>query len=224
MREPLRISAGRQYWLSPPQILALGIITVSLVMLAFFLGLMLGRSGASAGAEVMAEAGASGLVDADVQDDTITELLSKVEQAASRRSAHAAEFSFPEELVASRPTLQVPQAKKVELDAVVVVAPDPGPAPSPVPVEEVAPERPLAPTQGWAIQVASYTTITEADGRVNQLVGDGHEAWHVQAFVKGMNRFRVRVGPFSSEEEALEARGALRMELPEQDLMVTRNE
>ena len=165
-------------------------------MLSFFLGLMFGRSGASAGVEEVASADAGGLVDADVQDDTITELLSKVEQAASRRSAHAAEFSFPEELVASRPTLQVPKSQRVELDAIVVVAPDPGPAPEPEVEVEIEPDRPTAPTKGWAIQVASYTSLDEADGRVAQLVGAGHEAWHVQAFAKGMNRFRVRVGPF----------------------------
>jgi DedD protein len=230
MSEPFRVPGGRQFWLSPPQVVALGVITVSLALLAFFLGVMVGRGEASS--EGVAASSSQALVGADVQDDTITELLAKVEQAASRRTARAAEFSFPEELVASVPSVEVPKPATVSLEAVNVVSPDPGPPPAPE--EEVEPEaaeapeakveRPAVPTQGWAIQVASFTDLVEADTRVSELESQGHGAWHVQGFAKGLNRYRVRIGPFSSESEAEAALKKVAESLPEQDLMLTRNE
>jgi cell division protein FtsN len=211
-------------------VVALGVITVSLALLAFFLGVMVGRGEASS--EGVATSSSQALVGADVQDDTITELLAKVEQAASRRTARAAEFSFPEELVASVPSVEVPKPATVSLEAVNVVSPDPGPPPAPE--EEVEPEaaeapeakveRPAVPTQGWAIQVASFTDLVEADTRVSELESQGHGAWHVQGFAKGLNRYRVRIGPFSSESEAEAALKKVAESLPEQDLMLTRNE
>jgi len=211
-------------------VVALGVITVSLALLAFFLGVMVGRGEASS--EGVAASSSQALVGADVQDDTITELLAKVEQAASRRTARAAEFSFPEELVASVPSVEVPKPATVSLEAVNVVSPDPGPPPAPE--EEVEPEaaeapeakveRPAVPTQGWAIQVASFTDLVEADTRVSELESQGHGAWHVQGFAKGLNRYRVRIGPFSSESEAEAALKKVAESLPEQDLMLTRNE
>jgi cell division protein FtsN len=228
MSEPFRVPGGRQFWLSPPQVIALGVITVSLALLAFFLGVMVGRGeGASEG---VATSSSQALVGADVQDDTITELLAKVEQAASRRTARAAEFSFPEELVASVPSVEVPKPATVSLKAVNVVSPDPGPPPAPEVEPEAAgddeakDERPTAPTRGWAIQVASYTNLGEADTRVSELESQGHGAWHVQGFAKGLNRYRVRIGPFSTEGDAEAALKKVAGGLPEKDLMLTRNE
>jgi cell division septation protein DedD len=210
-------------------VIALGVITVSLALLAFFLGVMVGRGdGSSEGVAPSSQA----LVGADVQDDTITELLAKVEQAASRRTARAAEFSFPEELVASVPSVEVPKPATVSLQAVNVVSPDPGPPPAPDEVvepesgeaAEAKEDRPSAPTRGWAIQVASYTNLGEADIRVSELESQGHGAWHVQGFAKGLNRYRVRIGPFLSEGEAEAALEKVAASLPEKDLMLTRNE
>ena len=88
----------RQFWITTPQLAALGVSTLSLAALAFFLGLMVGRGQASSGdRDVVAEAN-PGLVTSDVESDTITELLARVEQAAEKHRSQP-ELAFPEALV-----------------------------------------------------------------------------------------------------------------------------
>ena len=268
MKDLLPLPTQRQFWITTPQLGALAIITLSLSALAFFLGVMVGRGQAPAEGIVTTNEVSSGLVDDELMNDTITELLAKVEQAASRREAHAGtELTFPDQLVGEE-EVQIPEPLEEEEPAVAVLEPDPGPGPRPdgveVPerpeeqetaeegtaeegtaeeqdgieealesiaqeVEAVAsteePEREFpVPDSGWAVQVASYTEYTEANSRVEELTTAGHGAWLVQAFAMGKNRYRVRIGPFESEEQARSAREQLGVDLAEQDLMVTRNE
>ena len=100
-------SRGEQFWITRGQLAALAVTTASVAVLAFFVGLMVGRG--SAPEEVDLVESSTGLIAADVQADALTELLARVETAASSTvvpTAQAApvedagQLDYPDELVA----------------------------------------------------------------------------------------------------------------------------
>lgn len=212
----------RQFWITTPQLAALGVITLSLAALAFFLGLMVGRGQASSGdRDVVAEAN-PGLVTSDVESDTITELLARVEQAAEKHRSQP-ELAFPEALVEEELQPRLPQEQPVEETAPMVVAADAAPAeaqPDP-PTEEEEVSEADVPSEGWAVQVASYPTSEEAQRHLASLKSDGHNAYLIAALVKGQTWYRVRVGPYSTRDIARSAQASLSQALGRSDLLVT---
>ena len=211
----------KQYWISPSQVAALGVISLSVTVLAFFLGLRVGRGAANqAPVEVVADHGEPRLISEDLEDDTLTELLARVEEAAAARGGEVAapvELRFSEELDQGELQLDL-EEEEVEVGEETVVEGSEPPAEAPT-SGFVIPEE--LPESGWAVQVGSYPEASEADGRLADLQADGHEAFVVAALVDGKTWYRVRVGPFDERAEAAEARESLSDILGQSDLLVT---
>jgi DedD protein len=209
----------KQFWITTPQLAALGIISLSLAALAFFLGLMVGRSQASPEEDGNQSAQVSlGLISSEMEDDSITELLARVEQAAS----DLAPLEFPQALTEDELQVRLPVEIPAEEEPVAVVAADEGTQPEmPEPVPVVEEEALAPPTQGWAVQVASFPRAEEAEERLLSLRAAGHSAYLVHALVKGQTWYRVRIGPYPSTAEAGQARTELSELLSQQDLLVT---
>lgn len=117
MRDLGRIQNDQQFWITRGQLGALAVTTVAVAALAFFVGVMVGQQ------DVPLPAGLGqddALVDAALRDDAITELLARVETAASSRipEAHARaperELTFPADLVAEEEQGSVPLADESE--------------------------------------------------------------------------------------------------------------
>ena len=213
----------KQFWITTPQLAALGVITLSLAALAFFLGLMVGRGQASPNAEQEASTEARiGLISEDVESDTITELLARVEQAAEQHQT-VPELAFPEALVEEELEPRLPEPEPDPEPVALVVEADQTAAPeSPKPA--VAPSSEMGapvPTEGWAVQVASYPTSEEAQRHLGRLRSSGHQVYLISALVKGQTWYRVRVGPFDTKEAARSAQRSLSEQLGRSDLLVT---
>ena len=225
MRDLKRIQQDQQYWLSRGQLTALAVTTLSVAVLGFFVGLMVGRRAEPAPVvELTAR-----LVEPEVEQDALMDLLARVEQAAARQTpqAEAAPLSYPERLVAEE--VEPPEAE-----------PEPEPEPEPVLVEpasemlaEVPPEEPepaedekvfTPTTEGWSVQVAAYTSAGEADERVAILRAQDLDAWRAEALVKGRTWYRVRVGSYEDRDTAQESARDLSKTLGTDDLMVARND
>lgn len=227
MRDLNRIQQDQQYWLSRGQLTALAVTTLSVAVLGFFVGLMVGRR---THPEPVAEVTAR-LVEPEVEQDALMDLLARVEQAAARQlpEAQAASLSYPERLIAADLPAQEPvkepepQAEptviRVEADA--DAAPEPPPA-EPEPGEDVDVFAP--PTEGWSVQVAAYTSADEADARVAALRTQDLEAWRAEALVNGRTWYRVRIGAHPSRDLAQSAARDIGVQLGTDDLMVARIE
>jgi cell division protein FtsN len=215
----------KQFWITTPQLAALGIITLSLAALAFFLGLMVGRGQGAPGAAALAQNGPAvrGLISTEIEDDSITELLARVEQAAAAHAKKAEPvLEFPDALIEEEVKLRLPQAEPPQEAPVAVVEADEGTKPEmPELVENPTDEAGPPPTEGWAVQVASYPRSELAEGRIQTLRAGGHSAYVVHALVKGQTWYRVRIGPYVSAEEAKKARVHLSQVLAQSDLLVT---
>ncbi len=209
----------KQFWITTPQLAALGIISLSLAALAFFLGLMVGRSQASPEGEGSGSAQFTvGLISSEMEDDSITELLARVEQAASE----LAPLEFPQALIEDDLQVRLPVETPKKEEPIAVVAADEGTQPEmPIPVDLVEEEAPVPPAQGWAVQVASFPRPEEAEERLLALRAAGHSAYLVHALVKGQTWYRVRIGPYASTAKAGQARVELSQLLSQQDLLVT---
>ncbi|MGE0633931.1 MAG: SPOR domain-containing protein [Pseudobdellovibrionaceae bacterium] len=64
----------------------------------------------------------------------------------------------------------------------------------------------------FTVQVASYSTETEAQKFASDLKGKGYSAFYIPAKVRGQNWYRVNVGLFSSQDEAQVYRAKLMTE------------
>ena len=117
--------------------------------------------------------------------------------AASPPPAPAAETKTP------------PAAAKPGAPAVAVAAaPERAPAPAPTP-KTVATPRPAAPAAtvaarpaGFAIQVGAFAERKAAEELVSSLRGDRLRAYVVEGAPSESARFRVRVGPYPTREQA----------------------
>ncbi len=227
MRDMDRLNKTQQFSLSRGQLGALAVSTLSVAVLGFFVGLMVGRSSTGDDPPLDAEtASASRLIEPEVEQDALLDLLARVEDAAARHlpEAEAAPLSYPERLLADEAEGAVPdeQDPQPEPDAEpVVVEPDQQVEPEP----PLPPEEPAGfqvPSEGWAVQVAAYTSAGEADVRVQELQAQGLEAWRAEALVKGRTWYRVRIGAHESRGDAQEAARELSEVLGTTDLMVAR--
>jgi cell division septation protein DedD len=210
----------KQFWITTPQLAALGVISLSLAALAFFLGLMVGRGQSTVGTEAGAENSALplGLISSEMEADSITELLARVEQAAAEHMP----LEFPQALTEEELQVRLPVEAPPEEAPVAIVAADEGSQPErPDPLPSAEEDASGPPTEGWAVQVASFPRSVEAEDRLSALRAAGHSAYLVHALVKGQTWYRVRIGPYASPADAAEAKKQLSQMLSQHDLLVT---
>jgi DedD protein len=172
--------------------MALGTATFFIALLAFFIGIEVGRSQADA-PEVTANAAL--LPDANRQD-ALEALLREVETA----QAEAPPMAFNETLAMDNAP-EPPVETISERSSPTEVPPAPSPAPPPA-----APGDAPIPKTGWSIQVASYDSESDANSRVAQLKEKGLKSYRVGALIKGRQWYRVRVGAYPSKKAAETAR------------------
>lgn len=196
-----------QIWLTRSHLGALGVMTLCIAALAFFIGVEVGeRRVESAGA-----APVTPLTPDASRERDMEALLREASKAGA-----AKDLSFPTEL---------PQGG--------VTMPDGGaaaeaPTTSTVdPPVEGGPEAPTSagdgvPAKGWAVQVGSYGTAEAADARVAELREADFAAYRVAVLVDGANTWRVRVGGYDDEAAAQGGAHALESALGLSALTVTR--
>lgn len=188
-----------QIWITRNHLLALAVATTCIAVLAFFLGLKLGRSGA--GPEEAARPPAL-TVDPVGQD----ELEAVLRKAA--RAQPTPDFSFPSEL--PKDTVTAPGGGGADPSAATATGATPPP-------EQVAlsADAPVGnvPNGGWSVQIGIYASPAEADARMAELVAAELKPYRVAALVDGQNSWRVRIGGFASQKLAEEAVPALRSKL-----------
>lgn len=200
---PLAVTKGHLY--------ALGALSFAMSALTFFIGLQMGRGGASpAQAPVV-----SALLDEEARTGKLETLLMRVEATHSE-----AKLIFPTELPKSAP----PMAPLVEPDpagalvdaaaAAEPVVPPPSilpPAPAPEGSANLASTRPgpsasdALPDGGWAVQVATRENVDEAERLVQTLRATGLAAYRLEALVEGKPEHRIRVSGYSSQDAATAA-------------------
>ena len=214
-----------EFWISTHQIASLSVMALALTVLAFFIGIFVGRGQANSTAVVTSDsttASAASLIGPDVENDTLTELLARVEAAAATRAdtiAPATPLRFSEELVAEELVVEIPEVveeEEVEVEVLPAAMPDP-------PEVESEVDRLLAnaPTEGWAVQVGSNPSLDAAMLRQEELQDMGIETYVVAALVGGNTWYRIRVGPFASREDASTRKNSLLAELNQDDIIVT---
>ena len=211
-----RSRANRQIWITRSHLVALGMATCCIALLAFLVGLQVGRAQAAA-AEVVAEAPLP--LTPDVSKEVALEaLLREVEVARSSVGVvpgAESDLTFPNLQEPVRPVLKLP-ADGAGVARPTRVAAAPGSAP-----EAPKVKAPAAPVGAWSVQIASHPSPDEADAVIATLQETGHEAYRVAALVDGQTWYRVRVGGFDSKARAEVARQALLAELGSDDLLLT---
>jgi cell division septation protein DedD len=213
-------SSSGQISITKSHIGAMLAMTAGIAAIAFFVGLDVGRNQASP-----SEPRLTLLPDA-ASDDALEALLREVEAAQ-----HAANAQPPEgfravlaEARAAEPPPPLPEDAPVEVAAPVEEA-----APVDAPVTTIPPPEAATadasaarPMDGWAVQIASYHTLEEAEAKVKELEAAGYPAYEVTALVKGVTWYRVRIAGFLSQEVAYEAIPALEQALGTHGLVVAK--
>ncbi len=187
-----RLQGQREIWVTRGHLWALGATTAFIGILAFFVGLLLGRGETAPEPETVADV----LVPPDVENDALEELLARIEEA-SREGDREAPLTFQSTLPAGDPVALPDPAAEPEPPVNVV----PPAREEPRPPEDT-PEAGRIPESGWAVQVGSYSSAAEADERIADLAGRGVSAYRVAALVGGATWHRVRVGGFRTREAA----------------------
>lgn len=86
----------------------------------------------------------------------------------------------------------------------------PPPAATPAPPKGAA-TPPAATAEDYAVQVASFREKAQAQDLAQRLTSGGHPAFILEADVSGLgSRYRVRVGPFKSKQDAQMATDSIR--------------
>lgn len=92
----------------------------------------------------------------------------------------------------------------------------PAAKPAPKPESAVAPA-PVVPDVGWSVQVGSFASRSNADGMLKRLKDMGYSSFIYRNAAENPPLFRVRVGPFTDQDEAkataLRLREALRLDV-----------
>ncbi|MDP6933559.1 MAG: SPOR domain-containing protein, partial [Myxococcota bacterium] len=139
--------------------------------------------------------------------------LEEVQQAQEQHE----DLGFPDDLVEDTPGVQTPTAAPEEEVPAVEIKAKPDDAPEPPPRED----EPAPPPRGaWAVQVASFPNLEEAQNRVDALTQGGMAGYRIPALVNGQTWYRVRVGGFRTREEAETASSRLVTEFDVQKPMV----
>ncbi|MFT5587260.1 MAG: cell division protein FtsN [Cognaticolwellia sp.] len=184
-------------WLTRAQLGAALVLVAAVCTASFFVGLIAGEGEAmvAVSPEPLAKE-STALLGPELERDTLTELLARVEVIPS---AQAAALEFPKQLV----TLEVDVSPPDEADE---------PASEPAQVLPEPKGRPLAPldqvqqaaSAGWAIEISSHSDPHEAAEVISRLAEDGFDAQAIAVLYGGQTRHRVRVGPIASQDSAEE--------------------
>lgn len=182
-------------WLTRPQLGAALVLVGAVCTASFFVGLIVGegKPGTPAKAPTSEQPVSAALLGPELERDTLTELLARVDVMPS---AQAASLEFPKQLVTSELESSPPLAAEEELTAPAQVLPNPKGAPLP-------PEEPSEEARaGWAIEVSSHSDPLEAAAVVERLAEDGFKASVVAVLYGGQTKHRVRIGPVSGSDSA----------------------
>lgn len=194
------LAHGRITPLTRSHLAALALTTVSIAVLAFFVGLEVGRSGRPQPALVQTP-----LVPDVKQQDDLEALLHEVQAARNPKQGQSGELTFLHDLPANR-TAPVPPPSAQPTSTPATVAPAPG-APIPHAPKDLAAGQ--VPTSGWAVQVGKYGSRSDADAQVDALNQRGFRAYRIATLVHGRTVWSVRVGGFTTRTRAEEARAEL---------------
>lgn len=182
------------------------VLGTAIVVLAFLVGLELGRDLAGPAPEP-GEAAAAFLP--ATEDDRALELLLREVEAARRAKEPLPSAPVVRSLAEPQPELPAEPPTESQPTSI-----DPGDAPK-------GPESPATAPSGWSIQVASFQDRDQAEARVKELVEQGHKAYRVEALVSGQAWHRVRIGAFTDKAAAEAARLALTEKTGQADLTLT---
>ncbi len=181
-------------WLTRAQLGAALVLVAAVCTASFFVGLIVGE-GEPTGLEPAEPAvvASTALLGPELERDTLTELLARVDVMPQ---AQAAALEFPSQLVASEVDVSPPDALVEPLVEPAQVLPEPKTRPQvPEQVEQAA-------SAGWAIEISSHSDPKEAADVVSRLKEDGFDANIVAVLYGGQTRHRVRVGPIASKDGA----------------------
>jgi cell division septation protein DedD len=216
-------SSSGQISITRSHIGAMLTVTAGIAAIAFFVGVDVGRNKASP------EAPRLTLLPDAASDDALEALLREVEAAQHATAANAAQPSSGFRAVladarAAEPPPPAPEAAPVEAappveEAVAVDAPV---TTIPAPEAPTAETGAIRPMEGWAVQIASYHTLEEAEAKVKELEAAGYPAYEVTALVKGVTWYRVRIAGYLSQEIAYEAIPTLEQALGTHGLVVAK--
>lgn len=195
-----------QIWITRSHLLALGVATLCIALLAFFLGLELGR--ASSGPEAAA---APPPLTADAEHQAQLEAV--LRQAA--RATPTEDFSFPKDLPADGVSAPGPEQASPESASTTTVAP---PAGQQVPSAD-APVGKI-PNGGWSVQIGVYATAEAADARMAELQQASLQPYRVAALADGANSWRVRLGGYKDRAAAEAAMPEIQKQLGISELSV----
>lgn len=210
MRDLTRIRGERELWITRGHLYALAAMTCFIGLLAFFVGLLFGRSGWG-GAPPQAPAQA--LITPEMEANELDELLARVEAGGGPAQDQALTF---QDTLRSGATPPAPVEEQAPGEEIHVAASHRVPDTPETPVVGDVPE------EGWSVQVASTTSEAEADEILAQLGEAGVEAYRVAGVTDGLTWYRVRTGGFSSREEAEGAREEVATRSGRPDCIVVR--
>lgn len=199
---------GREIWITRGHLAALGTATLAIALLAFFVGIQVGRNQADTPVASDTET----ILPNPDREDALEALLREVESA----QAAAPPLAFPETLSEGIAPQTPPAVETEEPPTDVRPASTAKQAPPPDP-----PKSAPVPSAGWSVQIASYDAAVDADARVAKLQERGLKAYRVTALIRGVNWYRVKVGAYPSKDSAAEARVKLTRILGTRDLMIT---
>ena len=198
----------REIWITRGHLAALGTATLAIALLAFFVGIQVGRTQTEQPLSPSAET----LLPNPEREDALEALLREVEAA----QAAAPPLAFPETLAEDSPP-PAPEAPSTEpVETAVRPPPEVKTVPPPDP-----PKSAPVPKSGWSVQIASYENAADADARVAKLQEQKLKAYRVAALIRGNNWYRVKVGSYPSKDAAAKARSDLARTLGTRDLMIT---
>ena len=206
MADLVRNHSDRQIWITRSHLSALGVTTLFIAILAFFVGLKVGQNQAGPPTTISA----APLLPDPLKEDALEELLRQVEDSQAVAST---DLSFPSAL--SQGTAPV-----APLEPIASVSVPTRIEPSLPPITPAPPA--IAPTEGWAVQISSFEDPLEADERIVELGQLGLSAYRVTALVSGSNWHRVRIGGYKSREKAIEASEEFSARFGFEELMIAR--
>lgn len=211
MRDLAHKPGQREIWITQGHLWALALVMFFIGVLAFFVGLLYGRSqvGIPEG-----HASAEALVPAEVEGDALDELLARLESLKVDDPQDGA-LSFPGTLPEGE-AFPLPEEQIEEPPEAAVVLPS-REVPEP---PQGGPEAGDVPSSGFAVQLASYVTVEEADAHLARLAELDIDGYRQAAMVRGETRHRVRVGGYRSRDTAERGREKLMEQLGIDDAIV----
>jgi len=246
-----RIQEQGSLRLSTRQARSLAACVAALLVLAFVLGMQVGRVLSPTAVEVTAPDVASA-------DRSIAEILDGYRAASSPRAtatanaADDADARLPEEPTPEEPTPEEPTPEEPTPEEPTPEEPTPEePTPEEPAPEEPSPEEPSTPDMlppipqvpqvdippepaspwsslpapgshgGYAVQLAAFSTASEAEAMASTLREAGVDAYLMEVEVRGETWHRVRVGRFGARADAAAWLGGLDEYTPFDPIVVT---